>query len=211
VEKREKIREELALISKTVADIPQKPVFTVPGGYFDDFPALMLSLVRKEDDLAGELASISPLLAGLDRKMPMSVPEGYFNQVPALPEQEKKPETPVFHINTRGRVVQISTRRRMLYLAAAVVVLLGVFTLFYRLGDSTIPQAPLNISEQLPALSTEELNGYLTSSPELMPVEPLSIAGLEEIDFENILDNVNVGELQEFINENPSYQIENIN
>jgi hypothetical protein len=44
-----------------------------------------------------------------------------------------------------------------------------------------------------------------------MPVEPLSIAGLEEIDFENILDNVNVGELQEFINENPSYQIENIN
>jgi hypothetical protein len=49
------------------------------------------------------------------------------------------------------------------------------------------------------------------NSPDDVPAEPLSLAGLDEIDFESLIDEVNDKELSEFLTENPSLRIETLN
>lgn len=62
--------------------------FSVPPGYFDQFPSKILSAVKTEglfdSEVKKELYEISPLLAGMVKKMPFSVPEGYFNSFSEL-------------------------------------------------------------------------------------------------------------------------------
>ena len=72
------ILEELRMLSAVVTDISRETPYGVPVGYFDDFPAIMLSLTgmpRLED----EAAAGSPFFAKKNDKSPIfSVPEGYF-------------------------------------------------------------------------------------------------------------------------------------
>jgi len=189
----------------------------------------MLELVRAEEgaSISGELASLSPLLASIDKKTPFSVPDGYFEELESILQNtanQKTPDTgeelitpdigtPVVELTARRTgVVRSLPGRRILSLAAVVIVLLGVFTYFYSLSDvSMAPPAPVSISAELPELSTEELRGYLSQHPEPISAEPISLAGLDDIDFERILDNINEAELQEFMRENPSFQIDNYN
>ena len=67
------ILEELRLLSAVVNDISRETPYRVPAGYFDGFPALMLSLT-------GEAAGAErPLFATeKDKPLTFSVPEGYF-------------------------------------------------------------------------------------------------------------------------------------
>ena len=67
------ILEELRLLSAVVNDISREPPYRVPAGYFDGFPALMLSLT-------GEAAGTErPFFATeKDKPLTFSVPEGYF-------------------------------------------------------------------------------------------------------------------------------------
>jgi hypothetical protein len=67
---RRDILTELSSISTVVAELPFEPVFTVPDGYFDEFPDKLMKMVQNERelDVKSELQNLSPLLASLDRK-----------------------------------------------------------------------------------------------------------------------------------------------
>jgi hypothetical protein len=81
----------------------KKPVFSVPGGYFEGFAARMMDRIKMgtaqgeqtstpapmpvEDDVRKELAGLSLLLSGIDKKMPYQVPEGYFDTLEAIVEE----------------------------------------------------------------------------------------------------------------------------
>ena len=67
------ILEELRLLSAVVNDISRETPYRVPAGYFDGFPALILSLT-------GEVTGTErPFFATeKDKSLTFSVPEGYF-------------------------------------------------------------------------------------------------------------------------------------
>jgi hypothetical protein len=204
---RANILSELKAISPVVEKLPFSPVFTVPEGYFTQFPETLLQRIRKEEnqEVFTELEEISPLLAAkLTKKMPFSLPEGYFSESILPPNSE----APV------ARVVPMYPAKKtwMLYAAAAIVALVGVFSLFYLVSNNDgTSGTDLNLSAELPKLKSTELNTYLLNSPDDVPAEPLSLAGLDEIDFESLIDEVNDKELSEFLSENPSLRIEALN
>jgi hypothetical protein len=103
-------------------------------------------------------------------------------------------------------------RNRILYAAAAMAALVGLFSLFNLVNHKQQEALPtVNVSAELPKLNASELNSYLLTSPDDDQAEPLSLAGLEEIDFESLIDEVNDKELSEFLIENPSLRIETLN
>jgi hypothetical protein len=203
------ISNELKVISPAVEKLPFTPVFTVPDGYFTHFPQFLMEKIKnvENDTVAAELESISPLLAGsLTKKMPYSLPEGYFSTSnPALqPPREERvaPVVPMFPVK----------KSRMLYAAAAVVAFLGIFTLLYKLNTGSQPlDANVNITAELPKVDAREINAYLLYAPEDVQTEPLSLANLEDIDFEGVINDINDKELKEFLTENPSLKIETLN
>src|ERR1700754_1866063 len=67
------ISEELRLLSAVVNDISRETPYRVPAGYFDGFPALILSLT-------GEVTGTEGPFFATDEHKPLtfSVPEGYF-------------------------------------------------------------------------------------------------------------------------------------
>ena|ERR1700755_2943497 len=88
------ISEELRLLSTVVNDISRETPYGVPAGYFDGFPALMLSLngkaaeaegpfftAEKDKQLVSNVFSLTGndfSLTGQDMPLTYSVPEGYF-------------------------------------------------------------------------------------------------------------------------------------
>ncbi|HEX5667168.1 MAG TPA: hypothetical protein VFX73_00125 [Chitinophagaceae bacterium] len=208
---RKEISSELSAISNTVAELPFKPVFTVPEGYFHEFPEKLMKMIREEEnsDVRSELEQISPLLASLERKTPFTVPDGYFSQLEhdLLPEKE--------HIPAKVVEMYRPGRLRVWYSAAAVTAILGLFTWFYLANNGNETVQPetvaVNLNAELPQVSETEINSYLATIPENIQVEPLSLAGVEEADFDEILNEINENELQQFINENPAFKIDNMN
>jgi hypothetical protein len=208
---REEISSELLIISKTVAELPFKPVFTVPDGYFDGFPAKMMEIIRETEelDVVPELEKISPLLASISRKTPFSVPDGYFSNL----EQELLP--PKDQAPARVITMLQPATGRIWWAAAAVIAILGFFTWFYIINNNNDVEnagsALININAELPNISESEINSYLATTPEPIQIEPLSLAGVHEADFDAIMNDINESELQQFINDNPTLQIENMN
>jgi len=219
---RKEILTELLTISPTLAEVPFKPVFAVPAGYFDDFPSKMVEMIKKEEEsgVVAELESISPLLASLDRKNPFTVPEGYFTtleknlgsvmteakDLSGIEKPAQKEQAKVVRFSQPGRL-------RILYAAASIVAILGIFTWFFAMNNNvaTGPTAIVNINTELPKVSANEMASYLESVPEDLDLEPISLAGVEEADLNAIMDQINEAELQQFINENPGLQENNMN
>jgi hypothetical protein len=223
---RKEISTELLTISPALADIPFQPVFAVPAGYFDDFPLKMVEMIKKEEKsgVLAELETISPLLASLDRKNPFTVPDGYFSALEkdlgsAMVSQklvdEQAPEigNPTQH--PLAKVVKLGQpgRLRVLYAAASIVALLGFFTWFFVVNNSSPTEGKfaVNIYSELPKLSATEMANYLETAPVELNLEPLSLAGVEEADLDEIMKEINEAELQQFINENPVLLEKNMN
>lgn len=200
---------ELNAISPAVAEIKALPVFTVPEGYFDDFPSKMMELVKKNDrsELDAELESISPFLAGLEKKNPFTVPEGYFSSV-KVPMEVLEPKTAkIVSFNSRARF-------RTLMAAASIVAVLGVGIWLFQMNPkpaAKINDTTLNINSELPKLSANEITNYLDSLPEEINLDPISLAGVEEIDLDKVMENINEAELEQFIKENPGFTEKNMN
>ncbi len=199
---------ELNTLSPVVAKLPFSPVFTVPEGYFTQFPEKLMQKIKKQGDseVVSELEEISPLLASLQRKTPFSVPDGYFSDFSSTlyPESE---------IQTAPVISMVRAKRmKIFYAAAAIAAIVGLSSLFFAMNDHkpTI-QDQVNVVAELPKLDVSEMNLYLQSSPEFVQAEPLSLAGLEDIDFEGVINDLNDEELKQFVNENPSLHIENMN
>jgi hypothetical protein len=75
------ILEELRLLSAVVNDISRETPYMVPAGYFDGFPALMLSLTGEAAGAEGPFFAKEkddPLTFSVPEGLTFSVPEGYF-------------------------------------------------------------------------------------------------------------------------------------
>jgi len=116
---------------------PTPPPYGVPAGYFDQLPEQLLQRIRsmEADPVQEELSALSPLLATASRQLPLSTPEGYFNdlstRIMAGISQAQESPAP-------AKVVPIRSRRRyrLWAVAASVVALLGLSTLFLFRHDS---------------------------------------------------------------------------
>lgn len=75
---------ELAAISPLLATLPKAMPFSLPAGYFEQFPAQLLEQMQ-------EAENVSPF-AELTKTLPFSMPEGYFEQLSAQVMQKVRNE-----------------------------------------------------------------------------------------------------------------------
>lgn len=202
------ILNELNTISEAVANIPRSPVFTVPENYFADFPGKLMEKIREDANIETEL--LSPLLGGMQKKNPFSVPDGYFS---TFEEQLKKSTLPV-EIPEPAKVIRMSVTRQVwkLSVAAMIAGIIGITAwFFYQQNASVISPSMVNVKSELPKVSEEEMNDFLLSVPEMPATETPQVAGLENLVIEDMLKDVQDGELQDYIKDMPDLQPEKLN
>jgi hypothetical protein len=202
------ILNELSTISQTVADVPFLPVFTVPENFFAEFPEKMMERIR--EDAGYETQLLSPLLGGMEKKNPYSVPEGYFAN---FGENLKKSTVPDV-LAGPAPVIRMFSWKKALKLSAAAMVagIIGISAyLFFQQNSPSVSTAQVNIKAELPKVSEAEMNDFLLSAPDMPQTETLQMAGLDNLDFEDMLKDVQDSELQEFVKEMPDLQPEKFN
>lgn len=202
------ILNELSAISQTVANITDRPVFTVPENYFAQFPEKLMSKIR--DDAQYETTLISPLLGGLEKKTPFTVPEGYFS---ALEDQLKKSVLPAVAPETATVIPMFRKRQAWkLSVAAMVAGIIGISAwFFFQQETASFDPAQVNVKAELPKVSEDEIADFLLSVPEMPQAETISVAGLDNLNVEDMLKDVQDGELQDFVKEMPDSQPEKLN
>jgi len=202
------ILNELNTISQTVANIPRSPVFTVPENYFAEFPGKLMEKIREDAKIETEL--LSPLLGGIQKKNPFSVPDGYFS---TFEDQLKKSTLPVV-MPEPAKVIRMSGTRQVwkLSVAAMVAGVIGIAAwLFYQQDTDMAVPTQVNINAELPKVSEEEMNDFLLSVPEMPATETPQVAGLDNLNIEDMLKDVQDGELQDFVKDMPELQPEKLN
>jgi hypothetical protein len=202
------ILNELNTISQTVANIPRLPVFTVPENYFAEFPGKLIEKIREDAKIETEL--LSPLLGGIQKKNPFSVPDGYFS---TFEDQLKKSTLPVV-MPEPAKVIRMSGTRQVwkLSVAAMVAGIIGIAAwLFYQQDTSMTIPSQVNVNAELPKVSEEEMNDFLLSVPEMPSTETPQVAGLDNLNIEDMLKDVQDGELQDFMKDMPELQPEKLN
>jgi hypothetical protein len=76
------ILQELTQLGSPLAGFSRDEVYSVPKGYFEELPALVMMRIRTEGlNAKEELEAISPLLSGLKKEIPLEVPQGYFDSI----------------------------------------------------------------------------------------------------------------------------------
>lgn len=148
--KREDIRKEIQDEAPGLNDMGTSPVFNVPGGYFDEFPDLLMDRIKAEE-INDELTEF-PRLSTIPRINPFSVPEGYFEGLTKTIGHKKFEEAP-------GRVVKmgrkISLYKKCLIAAAlAGVISVGAVILSRQLSSNSM-------DKQLAQLSDQDMIDYL--------------------------------------------------
>lgn len=104
------------------SDLPAAhlPTLTVPKGYFENLPALVLEKIKTEATTVTakeEIALLSPTLAGIGNKQVYKVPQNYFEH--SVATLAKAPQH-------KAKVVAVNFRKRILQYAAAVIICLGL-------------------------------------------------------------------------------------
>lgn len=197
------IQVELESLSREVSEIPVKQVFTVPGGYFDQLPELILGRIRAlEADQAEEIASLSPLLAGISRKMPMQVPEGYFDEVNAPTIQEDTAPAPVVRMSTN--------RFSRLAVAASIVAILGIGAWLFTMNLPDAEMVDLNVNKELPKVSEKEMDEFLSGIPDISIPEPIVGAGTPA-EAEEMMRDIDEEGLKDFLSNQPEITPLNLN
>lgn len=197
------IQIELDSLSKVVSEIPVKQVFTVPVGYFDLLPGLILEKIRAmEVGHEEEISSLSPLLAGISKKMPMSVPEGYFSEVRIPSETGTKTHAPV--------VSMPKNRFRLYAVAASVVAILGFGGLLYNMSQQQENIDPLSVSKELPKVSEREMDEFLSGLPDVSIPEPIVVAG-NPAEAEEMMRDIDEEGLKDFLSDQPEITPQKLN
>lgn len=164
MKQKDNIWKELSEVSPFLAAIDKANPNTIPEGYFAQFPAQILSLLKQYEDqntdIRAELAQIAPLLNTIGRYPVQSVPVGYFAQVnfakPVLKQTKKSP-----------KLVSIPIVNRWMQLSAAAVIagifITGAFMFTNKRENYTKYEgfAQMDISSELQKISEAELEKYL--------------------------------------------------
>ena len=223
------IVKELNEISQTVANLPDSPVFAVPENYFEQFPGKLMTLIREitteeiniiSEDAREEIKQISPLLGGLKKTTPFSVPEGYFSQLeekltsfPGRNAEETDGNSEFSEPVIPAKILRISPVRQLYKLAAAAIVagIIGVSAWFYFHQEKTDTPSLATINAELPTVSEKEMKDFLLTIPDMPQPENFQVAGLDNLNFQDMLKDVNDDDLLEFIEESPIVQPEKMN
>jgi len=220
------IVKELNEISQTVANLPDLPVFAVPENYFEQFPEKLMSLIRDDtrnyisEDPLEEIKQISPLLGGLKKTTPFSVPEGYFShleeKLTSLPEHNVEESDGNLEISEPvipAKILRMSPVRQMYKLAAAAIIagIIGVSAWFYFHQEKTATPSLATINAALPTVSEKEMKDFLLTIPDMPQPENFQMAGLDNLNFQDMLKDVNDDDLLEFVEESPIVQPEKMN
>jgi hypothetical protein len=143
-------------------DIPNLP-YTVPEGYFSDFPEILmirLKLEKENIDLPAteEMAGLSSLLAGISRSEPYRVPLGFFQSLQAkIPGQEESSEhTEIIAFPRPARVISMPMRLVRYATAACIVALIGISS--YNISHSSVITDPIL---GLTTVSDQDMANYL--------------------------------------------------
>ncbi|HSC54844.1 MAG TPA: hypothetical protein VLC98_14525 [Phnomibacter sp.] len=185
------------LMLDLVAPAPQN---AVPEGYFNSFPELMLQKLRA-NEVADETAGIAPLLNSISKAMPNHVPADYFSKLkPSAAVQT----TPVIAIR----------RKVWMRVAAAVVVLLAAFSIWQWSQNSSgqqeeevasVPDTltiPTDISIQLAMIEDGAIESAFRSTGQSIEASN-SLYYLETDNFEEALKDISVDEISEHLEETP--------
>jgi hypothetical protein len=81
MDKKENILNELKPISKVVATIGNKNIFTVPENYFNNLANNVLINTIANQDAKNELAQLSPLLSSINKAPIFTLPNSYLDSV----------------------------------------------------------------------------------------------------------------------------------
>lgn len=197
------IQVELESLSRQVSEIPVTQVFTVPDGYFDQLPDQILGRIRAlEADHAEEIASLSPLLAGMSRKMPMSVPEGYFGEARIPSETSEKTAAPVISMT--------QNRFRGFAIAASVIAILGFGALLYTMNQQQGNTDQLSVSKELPKVSEQEMDEFLSGLPDVSVPEPIVVTG-NPTEAEEMMRDIDEEGLADFLSDQPEITPKTLN
>ena len=224
------IQNELNELSSNLPFENKQPVFTVPGGYFENFAAAVWAKIQSQQpNSTEEWETLSPVLAAIPKKMPFTVPENYFQTLdlpdftepvaPLLAEISRSMPYGVpagyfenLDRNVRNRIrkpgapVVSMTSRIVRYAAAAVVAGLVVTGgIFYFNGNGALDptrQSEAWVAQKLEKVSNSELETFINTAD----VNPngRDLAGQSSREVRNLLSDVSTSELEAFLNEVPT-------
>ena len=223
----------------------EQPVFTVPEGYFENFAASVLAKIKGQPALqaADELQSLSPVLAAIPKQTPYHVPENYFAHLatglPALVNEEALPDLLKNHTKQmpyqvpagyfdglaaqvaakvtrpKAKIVPISTRFMRVAVAAALIGVVALASIFYFSGNgSTLDPAKHPgawVAQKLKNISDRDIEAFLkTTDTDSMSTEVAQKDS--KADVKQLLHDVSNKELDAFLNEVPAdNDVSNIN
>ncbi|MBW7890903.1 MAG: hypothetical protein H3C48_07740 [Chitinophagaceae bacterium] len=171
------IEKELRALSPTIADIEKRDIFSVPEGYFNDFPLGILAQIKLQEPemdkpALEEISELSPVLAALKGKNVFEVPGGYFQAFLEKLADKRKQET------EGAVIVDINRGRKRVWrnyaVAAAVLGIVGIAALFFLVNNSGRENFAADIKskeihlveEQLVKIDDAALETYLSGIPE---------------------------------------------
>jgi hypothetical protein len=132
-------------------------------------------------------------------------------------------ETEVQNIETSARAVETTAPApviRMfslknvwrLSVAAMISGIIGISAyLYYQQDTPTTLTAQVNIVDELPKVSEDDMTHFLLSVPDMTQTETLPMAGLDNLNIEDMLKDVQDSELQDYVKEMPDLQPEKLN
>ena len=232
------IQEELKALDSSLPGGIGFPAFSVPDGYFDGLSSAVMQKIRNKDmdSARDELAGLSPLLAGIPKTTPFSVPEGYFHSnmeslkaisseaVPAVLQYAGKAmpyavpsgyfqsfaDTVLKKVKPQAKVISMTPRRWMRVAAAAMVA--GIITISgiaYFSGKQEIKvDNPQWVAKKLKNVSDRELDEFVKNTDIQGTLATVRNKPARNADVKTLLKDVPDNELDAFLNEVPSVDLE---
>jgi hypothetical protein len=189
------ISEELTSISQHVAQLPKNTPFTVPVGYFDNFPARLIDSIKNEAS-EQELFELSPLLKTLKHENPYTLPDGYFSHL--------KVEIP----KHQAPVVGMYTIRSWAKYAAAACLLGIIATVFFvskTENETSLALQPKETESPQNKVSPDAIAMYLEEMDNLSVAETTENEQVET--GSNLLVDMSSETIEEILQEIPDKDI----
>lgn len=192
------IVDELKEVAPSLDVLGDSPAYAVPSGYFEAFPARLMTAIHaaeSKQEVAAELNELSPLLASMPKQTPFTAPDGYFEGLGhevTIRRNESQPG----RIVTMGRRVKLF-KRCLAAAAIAGAICIGAVMLSKSYKDNSLDRQLAQISDQeivdflqanTDAFDNENIftNVSLEEAPSVLP-EELSEAEIESYLEDNLL------------------------
>jgi hypothetical protein len=208
------------------------PVFTVPQGYFEELPKLIIERIKtSQSEASSEIRELSPLLASISRKMPLSLPDGYFETLgqPQEPgtilagiSKSMPYEVPAHYFDDlsdavlarvwkpKAKVVSFRKFARMA-IAAAITGMIAIsgWFLFNQPDQVTVNQPEQWVAKKLNDVSNQDLEEFINNAD--MDQSAAPIASGQKPEVKSMLNDISDSELESFLAQIPENEDVSIN